>query len=281
MNYRESATFFDCSGDPLVGILSVPEAPSKTAVLIIVGGPQYRVGSHRQFVLLARKLAGAGYPCFRFDYRGMGDSAGEAREFDEIAEDIGAAVNHLFRIQPGLKRVVLWGLCDAASASLIYCSKTSDSRVVGMVLLNPWVRSEATLAQARMQHYYGRRLLSADLWRKLAFGRFSLPESLSDLWENLRLAGGKSPFQPGFKVGMLGGLRSFSGPLLILLSGEDLTAREFTALSCADHDWKLALDRENVTWYEIAGADHTFSSASWRDAVEFATLNWLNGLEAA
>lgn len=280
MNYRESATVFDCSGDLLVGILTVPEAPSKTAVLIIVGGPQYRVGSHRQFVLLARKLATDGYPCLRFDYRGMGDSAGEVREFDEISEDIGTAVNHLFRIQPGLKRVVLWGLCDAASASLIYCSKTSDSRVEGMVLLNPWVRSETTLAQVRVKHYYSRRLLSADFWRKFASGRLSLLESLSDLWANFRLAGERPPVQPGFRASMLDGLRSFSGPLLILLSGDDLTAKEFSALSDADHCWRQALGRGNVSWHEIAGADHTFSNATWRGEVEIVTLNWLKSLEA-
>lgn len=279
MSYRESATVFDCSGDPLVGILSVPEAPSETAVLIIVGGPQYRVGSHRQFVLLARKLATAGYPCLRFDYRGMGDSAGEVREFDEISGDIGTAVNHLFRIQPGLKRVVLWGLCDAASASLIYCSKTSDSRVAGMVLLNPWVRSEASLAQARVKHYYSRRLLSADFWRKFSSGRLSLIDSLSDLWGNLRLAGGRRQTQSCFKESMLDGLRSFSGPLLILLSGDDLTAKEFSALSDADHAWEEAVGRGNVSWHEIAGADHTFSKLNWRDEVESHTLTWLNDLD--
>lgn len=53
-------------------------------LLMVVGGPQYRVGSHRQFVLLARDLAAAGIPVFPFDYRGMGDSTGQARDFEGI-----------------------------------------------------------------------------------------------------------------------------------------------------------------------------------------------------
>jgi len=62
-------------------VVSVPgeadAAAADTGVLIVVGGPQYRVGSHRQFVMLARFLADHGVPCMRFDYRGMGDVSGE------------------------------------------------------------------------------------------------------------------------------------------------------------------------------------------------------------
>ena len=39
-------------------------------MVIVVGGPQYRAGSHRQFTLLARHIAAAGYPVLRFDARG-------------------------------------------------------------------------------------------------------------------------------------------------------------------------------------------------------------------
>lgn len=53
---NEHALLLPCGQDTLVGVLSLPDAPSNTAVVIVVGGPQYRVGSHRQFVLLARAL---------------------------------------------------------------------------------------------------------------------------------------------------------------------------------------------------------------------------------
>ena len=44
-----------------------------TAVLVVVGGPQVRAGSHRHFVQLARHLATHGHAVMRFDVRGMGD----------------------------------------------------------------------------------------------------------------------------------------------------------------------------------------------------------------
>jgi len=47
---------FDCDGDACIGVLATGRAPgaARTGVVIVVGGPQYRVGSHRQFTLLAR-----------------------------------------------------------------------------------------------------------------------------------------------------------------------------------------------------------------------------------
>lgn len=72
MNVQEHALAFACNDSWLYGILSIPENTSSRGVLVVVGGPQYRAGSHRQFTLLARDLAAYGVPVLRFDCRGMG-----------------------------------------------------------------------------------------------------------------------------------------------------------------------------------------------------------------
>ncbi len=118
----EKPITFECGSDTLLGILHSPTCPESTiGVLVVVGGPQYRVGSHRQFVLMARALAESGFSVLRFDYRGMGDSEGSTRTFKDVGPDIAAAIDVLLREQPLLTGVVLWGLCDAASACLMYC----------------------------------------------------------------------------------------------------------------------------------------------------------------
>ena len=57
MSFTEQAFVFPCAGERLLGIVTMPECPRATGVLLVVGGPQYRVGSHRQFLLLSRALA--------------------------------------------------------------------------------------------------------------------------------------------------------------------------------------------------------------------------------
>ena len=139
MDIEERVVTFDCQGDSLYGVMHLPETPGTRAVLVVVGGPQYRAGSHRQFTLLARSLAMNGVAAMRFDYRGMGDSEGAERAFGDVQDDIAAAIDAFMAAAPGVREIVLWGLCDGASAAMMYAPL--DARVSGVVLLNPWIRT--------------------------------------------------------------------------------------------------------------------------------------------
>ena len=274
---REDAVVFECEGASLVGILHVPERePASIGVVIIVGGPQYRVGSHRQFVLMARALAQSGYATLRFDYRGMGDSDGEMRTFESVAADIRGAIDTLLRRVPSLEGVALWGLCDAASASLMYC--THDARVKGVAIANPWVRSQAGQAQSYIKHYYGQRLLQRSFWVKALSGKLHVTASIADflgkLWRS-RSAGSSAAQGGSFIERMRHGLQKFSGPTLILMSERDLTAQEFRDLSAASGEWQKALRREGVTSVDLPGADHTFATEGALQLATRHSLEWL------
>ncbi len=279
---KESVLSFACEGEPLVGILAEPEGkPADVGVLIIVGGPQYRVGSHRQFALLARHLAANGFAALRFDYRSMGDSPGEARDFLGVDADIGAAIDALLAARPALKRVVLWGLCDAASAALLYLDSTRDPRVAGVALLNPWARSAATLARTHVKHYYWRRLRQPEFWLKLLRGGVGLT-ALRGLGSNLRLARGSGKPKAdsrSFQDRMATGLRGFEGPALLVLSGDDYTAREFSLHAQASPAWAGLLDNPRLQCASLAEADHTFSGPGQATGVAVITLNWLSKIE--
>jgi len=277
MQPDELALAFRCEDDTLYGVLSAPAAPAARGVLIVVGGPQYRAGSHRQFTLLARALARQGIPAMRFDYRGMGDSSGAPRNFEAVEADLRAAVDQFYAASPGLQEVVLWGLCDAASASLFYARH--DPRVRGLVLLNPWVRTAQGEAKATLKHYYRQRLMAPELWRKLLRGRFDYRAA----WQSLRrvLAGARSKPASGDGDGaslpqrMLAGWQGFAGPILLITSGNDLTAREFLDLGQDDPHWHACLAAARVQRQSLAEADHTFSRAAWRAQVEDWTAAWL------
>jgi exosortase A-associated hydrolase 1 len=277
MTPHEEALVFQCNDDPLVGILSRAEAPGRIGVLIVVGGPQYRAGSHRQFTLLARHLAGQGIPAFRFDYRGMGDAGGDRRAFDAVDDDLRAAVSAFLAAEPRLQGVVIWGLCDAASAALMYAS--TDPRVRGLVLLNPWVRDAQTQAVTQMKHYYLRRLMDRAFWRKLLRGGVQWRASAGSLIRTSRavLDGrGSAPLDHrSFQDRMLAGWRQFSGPALLVMSGRDLTAREFAEYSAARDSWRERLSASNLTRVDIPDADHTFSTRELRDRVAAETVAWV------
>lgn len=279
MKFTEEPLFITCVGEQMLGILALPKVPVDVGVVLVVGGPQTRVGSHRQFVLLARTFAQAGYAVLRFDYRGMGDSTGTKRTFDAVDEDVAAAIDALQTAAPAIRRIVLWGLCDAASAALLYWHGTRDPRVAGFCLVNPWVRSAATLARTQVKHYYGQRFLSADFWQKLLRGQVGVGKAIGGLMNSLRLSA-KTPVAAGsetsFQAKMLEALQACPAPMLVILSGQDFVAREFVEYASADPVWSSFMTQPKLTRHEIPDADHTFSSAHWRSQVEQATIHWLD-----
>jgi len=283
MTDNERALVFDCEGESLVGILSGAGLPAVRGVLIVVGGPQYRVGSHRQFALLARHLAEHGVPTLRFDYRGMGDSDGEVRTFEGVGADIRCAIDRFFDNVPGLEDVVIWGLCDAASAALFYAHQ--DARVSGVVLLNPWVRTGQGLARVHLRHYYMRRLFQASLWQKVARGEFNIRGAAAALGRIVSDAMGRGPSSDNIAespasesplpVRMERALRGFQGRVLLILSGDDLTAQEFKDVVAASSRWQRLLSDDRITRYDLPEANHTFARREWRDQVARWTEAWV------
>jgi exosortase A-associated hydrolase 1 len=291
---EEIPVVFQCHESKMLGVVHLPQQASTMGVLLVVGGPQYRVGSHRQFVLLARALAKHGTPVLRFDYRGMGDAEDEIRTFDIVDEDISAAISCFYQTCPELTGIVIWGLCDAASAALFYAYQ--DERVKGLVLLNPWAFTEQGAAKTYLKHYYWQRLTNPELWRKILSFKFNYKRSLFALVNLIKkTVGDQTSFEQktsaasktvlvdntlALPIRMRECLSRFQYPVLLILSGRDLTAEEFKGVVNADESWQALLAKENVTRHDLKEADHTFSSALWRNQVEEWTVAWVQNLSS-
>ncbi len=204
---------FDCAGAELAG--SLDEAPGSTGLLMVTGGSQTRVGSHRMFERLAAGLAADGIPCFRYDRRGVGDSGGADPGFRGSGPDLSAARAAFRAAQSQLTRVIGFGLCDGATA-LALCGERLD----GLILANPWL-VEAEAGQpppAAIRARYRERLLSRTGWRDLLTGAVSYRKLLGGLAKIARPADGDLAQE------VARALRRQRAPIRLILARGDATA---------------------------------------------------------
>lgn len=213
---------FECGSFPCAGTLDT--APSSTGLLIVSGGNEIRSGAFSGQSQLAERVAKAGFPVFRFDRRGVGDSDGENRGFRKSRSDIEAALAAFRAIAPQVERVVALGNCDAASALMLGEGCGCDA----LILSNPWtIDDDAPSAPPpeAVRERYKAKLKNPREWGRLLTGKVDLR----------RLAGGlkqaSKPAEGPTKLAdeMSEGLAQFMGPVRILLSGNDRTAQVFAS----------------------------------------------------
>ncbi len=268
---------------PLVGVLCEPRTGTRAAVLIVAGQPQTRVGSHRMFTDLGRALAARGVASLRFDVGGWGDSPGEPLPFERSDRDIAAAAARLRGEACPQAPLAVLGLCDGASAAVLSLPALSEAGATpdALVLLNPWVRSEASLADAMVRSYYAKRLFQREFWARLLTGRVSMANLLGEPLRHLltrfgvRRIGasseagehgaGSDTISPGsggatadLPAQLLAQLERYGGRVLTVLSGNDLTAGETESLMARSRRWRRRLERDRAI-LRVPGADHTFS----------------------
>lgn len=244
---------FACDGARLVGTLDTSSAAGTTGLLAVSGGNEVRSGAYAGMAQLTARLAcEEGVPCFRFDRRGIGESEGENRGFRASAPDIAAALATFRHAAPHLKRVVGFGICDAASALALFGTEVG---LDGLVLANPWTRdddggdADALPPGALWQRYLG-KLTRPSEWRRLLSGSVNLAAMARDLG-----GAAKGHRASSLALEMHRALSGFKGPVAILLAEGDRTAQLFEAT------WPRKDDR--VARHASAG--HAFDSDAARE----------------
>ena len=158
---------FEAAGAELAA--SLDSTGGATGLLLVTGGSQTRVGSHRMYERLSKTLSEQGFPCFRFDRRGVGDSPGDDPGFRGSGPDLKAAMAAFRGAVPRLERVMGLGLCDGATA-LAWFGKAVG--IDALLLINPWLVETGPdeQAPAAIRAHYRKRLLSLEGWKKLLSG---------------------------------------------------------------------------------------------------------------
>ncbi len=241
---------FACGSLTLAG--SLDTAPGHTGLLIVSGGNEIRSGAFSGQAQLAASVARAGFPVFRFDRRGIGDSEGENRGFRASSKDIKAALDAFRAIAPDVERVVGFGNCDAASALMLSAGEGFD----GLVLSNPWAIKEsgegeaASPPPAAIRQRYAEKLRNPKEIGRLLSGGVDLRKLARGLLRSVQ----SEPAPTGLLDEIRAGLAGFTGDTRFLLATADRTAQHFEALWDAD-DPRIA---------RCEGAGHSYAETEHR-----------------
>ncbi len=132
--------FASADGTALVGwfVPAIGTPPEKAATIVHVHGNAGSMNSHQAFV---EHWPGAGVNVFLFDYRGYGESAGRARQRDELIADTLAALataRTLPNVDPA--RIVLSGQSLRGAVAIIACAQDAarGGSVRGLLLEAPF-----------------------------------------------------------------------------------------------------------------------------------------------
>jgi exosortase A-associated hydrolase 1 len=261
---------FPCEGATLGA--SLDGADGRTGVLIVTGGTQTRIGSHRLFERLAKLLAEAGYPCFRFDRRGVGDSDGEDPDFRGNRADMQAAATAFRDSCPALETMVGFGLCDGASSLALF---GGEAGLAALIMVNPWLVEAESGAPppAAIKHHYRQQLLSLSGWKKLLFGSVSYKKLFKGIAKVV------APGKPqGLGSEVAAGLAGSRLPVALILASDDATAVAAAAV-WRSASFAKAVKQVPVETSRIATNAHTFSRPGDLEALAEACLAAIGRLQ--
>ncbi len=254
---------FDCESERLAGTLD--EGHKSTGLLIVSGGNEIRAGAHAGMAKLAQSIANRGYPVFRYDRRGIGDSGGTNAGFMASAPDIAAASEHFRIVSPKLDKIVGFGNCDAATALALF---TRQAKLNALILANPWVIDEANEDTAKpvtpppsaIRARYWKRLTNPATLIDLFKGRIDFRKlraglkTASKKQQNSRLA-----------LKLKDALLASDSRCEILLAARDTTALAFEA-AWKSADYGSVRKMANITIQTLDSASHSFAdeeSKTW------------------
>ena len=265
------------AGNCLRGLYHAP--PSTVAprgkLLMLHGWGGCRLGPQRLFVRTARRLAQAGYGVLRLDFRGRGESDGDAIEASmaSMMRDGEAALAWL-RAQPPATPDGTLGVLGICSGCKVALHLVARAPAVGLAVLwspEPMGRLRAAHTHARKTRKallaYLRKLGNPESWRKLLRGRVRFGMVGKAVWQHET----RGEDEARLENAALDGLRHSRTRLLFIHGGGDPEAAQAEPVYgqfCRTHG--LAAES-----HRIEGANHNFSAVQWEAALIARTLTFL------
>jgi pimeloyl-ACP methyl ester carboxylesterase len=298
-------SFPNRQGLALHGMLHEPEAAKARGVCILLLSPgiKGRVGPHRLYLKIAEPLARAGFHVLRFDFYGLGDSAGELAErimadmYNSIqggryVDDTVAAMDWM-AANCGITCFVGSGLCGGSISALLTAER--DPRIDSLLGIGLPSTLEGgaqnfdrfmTRGQLRQEgRGYLRRIFDPQAWRRFLtgksgyklIGRAMKELALPSKSKPAPAAAGATPdnanplFAPAF-LAMLKARR----PILLHFSSGDRHRFNFGEKFEERFAAEIAAIGHGYDVHVIDEANHVLSETRWIDQLLARTMTWLD-----
>jgi len=282
----ERPVFMQSAGARLPGILALPEGSApRGAFLFSHGWAGNRNGPANLLTTLARALAAEGFATLRFDYRGRGEAAGNGLDttLATMAEDLASAASFI-RTGTGIDAISVLGMCSGGNVAI--GALPSLGKIQRMVLLSVYPFSDGDSFGRdlnRSRHFlaaYLKKACSLENWKRV----FSGDASLARVFRVI--------FRPFLKRGENRAKESNVGTLVKAAASESRNSaapppvkhlaklrKDIPALmiyGTADPDASAAqkyfgeyanANSLPISFVEIQGANHNFSSQYWQQQV--------------
>lgn len=267
----ETAVTIQNGNEAIRAILHEPAVPAGLGVVFLHGWSGNRLGPHRMFVTLARRLEALGIHGLRIDFRGRGDSDGatEAASIAGMMADAGCAVDFLMN-RASVRRVVLLGICSGGKVAI--GTAATDPRIGGLVLWSAeamgYLRHRAAKSHKSFQAIltYLKKLARPESWLKILTGR------VNTRMVRKAIATDETPREAEQvrESALLDRFKKFKGGILFIYGGNDPDTR-FAAGAYTQFCAKQGIQNE---FHEIAEANHSFYSLLWEREVLKLTELW-------
>jgi pimeloyl-ACP methyl ester carboxylesterase len=248
----------------------------RTGVLFLNSLSLPRAASGDSAVHWADSIAAQGYPSFRIDLPGLGDSEGNTSTdlLDSInagglAPAAAAAAKELVD-RFGLSGLVIFGHC-AGSVSALYAA-VAGKDASGLILLDPYFHLPQAIRPKVRQEL-------SDWARRSKVGR--LLSNTYDRAKNLLLLLRGSALPGNANSQLLAGWRQVAaaGLPILLLKAPGIKAHgsrpRVGEFDYTGHALKLAGRKSRVSVEFVEGADHSFANYDGREAVQRHIEDWL------
>lgn len=246
----------------LFGMMHLPtREPRYPCVVFLHGYTGTRMGDHCILVKAARDLCRAGYACFRFDFRGSGESEGEFVDttLDGEISDALAALEFIKDFK-GIdqNRIGLVGMSLGGSVGACVGAR---ARVKSLALWSPWAFIEYLVERG------GEIVKDPYAWLPPNFKDAIRKKGRVDIGGHMR---GKAFFESLAVTDPLREISKYEGPVLIIHGSED------QVVSPTNSEYLYDSVKGMRRLIIIDDADHTFSSFYWENQVIGSTRDWFD-----